>query len=61
MIKECHITIFLYFCFQIRATLHKTYERKKKRCASLILENVRNSQIGYKDSIVALILSVDCD
>ena len=40
----------------IGATLSKTYEKKKKRYAYLVLENVGNFQIGYKDSIVVLTL-----
>ena len=52
----CRITDFLYFCIRIGATLSKTYEKKKKRYAYLVLENVGNFQIGYKDSIVVLTL-----
>ena len=40
----------------MEATLSKTYEKKKKRYAYLVLENVGNFQIGYKDSIVVLTL-----
>ena len=53
---RCHITDFLYFCIGIEVTLSKTYEKKKKRYAYLVLENVGNFQIGYKDSIVVLTL-----
>ena len=52
----CSITDFLYFCIRIGATLSKTYEKKKKRYAYLVLENVGNFQIRCKDSIVVLTL-----
>lgn len=56
MIVECYITDFLYFCSGLGQPFPKTYEKKKKRYAYLVLENVGNFQIGYKDSIVVLTL-----
>ena len=40
----------------IEVTLSKTYWKKKKRYAYLVLENVGNFQSEYKDSIVVLTL-----
>ena len=56
MFYERYITDILYFCIWIEATLSKTYEKKKKRYAYLVLENVGNFQLGYKDGIVVLTL-----
>lgn len=45
---------FFILLYWIEATLSKTYEKKKKRYAYLVLENVGNFQSEYKDSIVVL-------
>ena len=45
--------MFLYFCIRTEATLSKTYEKKKKRYAYLVVENVGNFQMS-KDGIVVL-------
>ena len=50
--RQGFVTKNLYFCNRIEATLSKTYEKKKKRYAYLVLENVGNFQIRCKDSIV---------
>ena len=42
--------------FGLRKLISKTYEKKKKRYAYLVLENVGNFQLGYKDGIVVLTL-----
>ena len=47
---------FFILLYWIEATLYKTYEKKKKRYAYLVLENVGNFQSEYKDSIVVLTL-----
>ncbi len=53
MIVEWYITDFSYFCIGLRQ-LFPRHTKKKKRYAYLVLENVGNFQIGYKDSIVVL-------
>ena len=47
---------FFILLYWLEATLSKTYEKKKKRYAYLVLENVGNFQIRCKDSIVVLTL-----
>jgi hypothetical protein len=44
---------FVILCW-IETTPSNTYEKKKKRYAYLVLENVGNFQLGYKDGIVVL-------
>jgi hypothetical protein len=46
---------FDYFCIGL-GQLFPRHKKKKKRYAYLVLENVGNFQIGYKDSIVVLTL-----
>ena len=46
--------IFYTFVFGLGQPFSKTYEKKKKRYAYLVLENVGNFQSEYKDSIVIL-------
>ena len=46
--------IFYTFVFGLGQPFSKTYEKKKKRYAYLVLENVGNFQSEYKDSIVVL-------
>ena len=47
---------FLYFCGWLEIYSSNTLEKNKKRYAYLVLENVGNFQLGYKDGIVVLTL-----
>jgi len=46
----------LYFCGWLETYSSNTLEKNKKRYAYLVLENVGNFQLGYKDGIVVLTL-----
>ena len=47
----------MYFCGWLETYSSNTLEKNKKRYAYLVLENVGNFQLGYKDGIVVLTLA----
>ena len=50
------ISEIYYLCIWLETTLAKTYEKKKKRYAYLVVGNLGNSQLVHKDGIVVLTL-----